>query len=273
MKLLLSLFILLVAVSGLDAQMILLKSGESVPATTFQRQGDLLMVAVTNSTGSKGQVAYYISDVVELQFPQPPEMIATSDLIAKGRAARALEVIEPIVAFQKTIRDIPGNWWAKTALVKCTALVALNRPADAELILKDIATTSTEPEIQLAAKLQLALLDPPKDPAVALAAYDGVISQSTDTKTLTQAWLAEGDLYLAQHQADEALMAYLTVTVFYPQNNPQVPRALWGAAQAYAKLKDSKNQDLTLNDIVTHYPDNPEASLAKAEIMKKENQQ
>jgi predicted Zn-dependent protease len=68
-------------------------------------------------------------------------------------------------------------------------------------------------------------------------------------------------------------MAYLTVTVFYPENNPLLPRALWGAAQSYAKLKDRKNQDSTLQELVKNYPDNPETVLARAEILKQESNQ
>ncbi len=123
----------------------------------------------------------------------------------------------------------------------------------------------------MAAKLQLALLDPPKDPAAALSSYDAIINASSDARTLTLAWLAKGDIHWAQHEFDEALMAYLTVVVFYPDHNPQVPRALWGAAQSYAKLKDSDNQDLTLHELVKNYPDNPETALARVELSKKEN--
>lgn len=273
MKALLSLFILLAALSALEAQTILLKNGQSVPATNFQRKDDLLMVAITTPSGGQGQVAYHISDVAALNLPIPPELAAAEDLIAKGHPDLAREKIEPVVALQQTVRDISGNWWAKTALVKSMALIALNQPAEAEPILKDIAGSSAELEIQLAAKLQLSLLEPPKDPSQALSAYDAIINQSTDAKTLIQAWIAEGDIRFAQHEFDEALMAYLTVVVFYPDNNPLVPRALWGAAQAYAKLKDGKNQDVTLHELVTNYPNNPEASLAQAEIMKKENKQ
>jgi len=260
-------------VTGLEAQTIRLKNGQAVPASSFVRKDDLLMVDTTTASGAKGQVGYPISDVEALDLPNPPEVVRAGDLIAKGHAAQALTVLEPVVAFQQTVRDIPGNLWAKAALAKSRVLIALNRAAEAEPILKDIAGASTDPEIQTATKLQLALLEPPKDPATAIASYDAVINQSSDAATLTQAWMAKGDLYFAQHEFDDALMAYLNVTVFYPDHNPQLPRALWGAAQSYAKLKDADNQNLTLQEIVKNYPDNPEAKLAQAEIMKKENKQ
>jgi tetratricopeptide (TPR) repeat protein len=269
------LFLLFVSAFGssLDAQTIRLKNGQTVPASSFVRKDDLLMVDTTTVSGAKGQVGYPITDVEALDLPNLPEVAGAGDLIATGHAAQALAALEPVVAFQQTVRDIPGNWWARAALGKCRALIALHRASEAEPILKDIAATSTDPEIQTATKLQLALLEPPKDTTAALASYDAVINQSTDASTLTLAWLAKADLYSAQHEFDDALMAYLTVTVFYPDRNPQMPRALWGAAQSYAKLKDASNQNLTLQEIVKNYPDNPEAKFAQAEIMKKEIKQ
>jgi tetratricopeptide (TPR) repeat protein len=285
MKTLLSLVLLLLSVSGLLAQTapaatpapaaaaptssLLLKNGQVVPADGLQRNGDMLTVTVKTPSGGTGQIAFQVSDVAQLTLPAPPALATALDLLAKGHADQALAQIDPIVAFQETLRDIPGNWWTKTALVKSSALVALNRAPEAVPVLKDIMSYSNDPETQLAAKLQMALIAPPKDPTEALAGYDAVIAQSFDAKTLTQAWIAEGDIHFAQHEFDEALLAYLTVPVFYPDHNPLVPRALWGVAQSYAKLKDTKNQEKTLNELVTDYPDTPEASLAKAELMKK----
>ena len=250
---------------------ILLKSGVKVSAEGLARKEDMLTVSVTTSTGSTGTVSYNVADVAELDLPLPPEIASVPGLIAQGNAEQALALVSPLVDFQQTLRDIPGNYWARTALVKCSALTALNRGAEATALLNEIAGHSKDPEIQLAAKLQLTLLKPPKDPAETLAAYDAVIGQSFDPKTLTQAWIAEGDAHFAEHEFDEALLAYLTVPVFYPDHNAQMPRALWGVAQSYAKLKDVPNQEKTLRELIAKYPDAPEASPAKAELMKKEN--
>jgi tetratricopeptide (TPR) repeat protein len=254
-----------------DAGVILLKSGVKVSAEGLARKEDMLTVSVKTSTGSLGTVSYHVGDVAELDLPLPPEIESAAGLIAQGHADQALAQAGPIVDFQQTLRDIPGNDWARMALVKCSALTALNRGAEAASLLKEIAGYSKEPEIQLAAKLQLTLLQPPKDPTEALAAYDAVIDQGSDPKTLTQAWMAEGDVRFGEHAFDEALLAYLTVPVFFPDNNPQMPRALWGVAQSYAKLKDAPNQEKALHELVSHYPDSPEASLAKAELLKMEN--
>jgi tetratricopeptide (TPR) repeat protein len=283
MKTLFSLILLLAIGFRLEAQTspappapitgLLLKSGQVVATDTVTRNGDMLTVTVKTPSGGTGQIAFQVSDVAQLTLPAPPALASASDLLAKGHADQALAQIDPIVAFQETLRDIPGNWWTKTALVKSSALVALNRTSEAVPILQDIMSTTKDAEIQLATKLQLALITPPKDPTEAMAGYDAVIAQSFDAKTLTQAWIAEGDLHFAQHEFDEALLAYLTVPVFYSDHNPMMPKALWGVAQSYAKLKDAQNQEKTMHELISDYPDAPEASLAQAEFKKKEENQ
>jgi tetratricopeptide (TPR) repeat protein len=264
-----SLFVL-AGISSAPAQTLLLKNGESVPANGLARNGDMIMVAVKTSTGSVGQVGYHVSDVAELNLPAPEVLKFAAEQAANGDFTHALAQIEPVVAYQKTIRDIPGNWWAKSALVEVSALLGLNRMADATALVNEIAGYSKDPEIIVSAKLQIVMMTKFDDPQQALAAYDAVISQSRDPRTLSQAWIAEGDIQVAQHEIEEGLMDYLTVTVFYPEHNPLIPKALWDSGQAYAKLKDATNATKTYQTLISQYPKSPEAASAKAELLKKE---
>jgi len=269
MKRIALLLFILTGASSVSAQTILLKSGVVVPMDGLVRNGDMLMVSVKTASGT-GQVGYHVSDVSGLNLPAPDALALATEQIAKGEFDHALAQIEPIVAYQKTIQDIPGNWWAKSALTEVSALVGLNRSADATALVNEITGYSKDPEILTSAKLQITLVTKFNDPQQALAAYDALISQSSDPHTLSQAWIAEGAIHLAQHEFDEALLAYLTITVFYPEHNPLVPQALWGSGQAYDKLKDVRNATKTYQELISSYPDSPEASLAKAELMKKD---
>ncbi len=249
---------------------IVLKNGLSQPAVQIERQDDRVMVTVTTPSGGKGQVAYNVSDISELKMPPPPELATAAALIANGHAREALELLQPILAFEQSLRDIPGNYWDKTALTQSYALANVNQTAESESLLKDIIKSSSNPEMQLAAKLQLSLESPPKDAGEALTDYDTIISKSSDAATLTRAWMAEGDIHFSQHEFADAVLNYLSVVVFYPDQNPVLPKALWGAALSYGKLKDTVDQEKTWHELMTNYPDSPEATLAKTESIKKE---
>ena len=270
MKRLTFLLFVLAAISSAPAQTLLLNNGDTVFANGLIRNGDMLMVDVKTSTGGRGQVGYHVADVTELNLPEPDVLKYAAEQIANGDFTHALAQIEPVVDYQKTIRDIPGNWWAKSALLEISALVGLNRVADATALVTEIASFSKDPEVLVSAKLQIALTTKFDDPEQALATYDAIIGQSRDPQTLSQAWIVEGDIQAAQHEIEEALMDYLTVTVFYPEKNPLLPKALWGAGQAYAKLKDEGNATKTYQTLISQYPDSPEAAFAKAELIKKE---
>jgi len=274
MKRLAFLSFILAGVSGAFAQTFSMKSGETVPASEFVRNGDMLMVTVKSASGGSGQVGYHISDVASLNLPEPDVMVFASEQLQNKEYQNALNQILPVVAFQKTIRDIPGNWWAKAALLEASALIGLNRVDDATALVTEISSYANDPEILTAAKLQIALITKYTDPKQAMAAYDDILSHSSDAKTLSQAWIAEGDVHFSEHEFDEALMAYLTVTVFYPEHNPFLPKALFGSGQSYAKLKDTANATKVYNSLIANFPESPEAPLARAElaeIKKKEN--
>jgi tetratricopeptide (TPR) repeat protein len=261
---------MLASVSGLPAQSILLKNGQTIPADGLTRNADMLMATVKSSTGGAGQIGFHVSDVASVSLPAPDALATANDLLAKGDDAEALAEIQPVVDFQKTIRDIPGNWWAQTAVVESSALFSLNRDEEATALVTEIESYSKDPEVLSATKLLRILTTKFTDPQQAISAYDTLISQSSDPQTLSRAWIAEGDAHFEEHEFDEALMAYLTVTVFYPEHNPLLPKALWGAGQSYAKLKDDTNATKTYQTLISSYPNSPEASLAKAELMKKD---
>ena len=60
-----------------------------------------------------------------------------------------------------------------------------------------------------------------------------------------------------------ALRAFLTIKVFYPALVLLQPEALYGAANAYVGLKDTKRALQTLQEIQKSFPETLQASEAK----------
>lgn len=257
----------------LHAQTVVLQNGQTSPYQSLTRQGDMLMLTIKTPTGGAGQVGYQVADVARIEQPLPKEITYASTLVAQGRFDQALQLIAPVVAQQKTLRDIAGNDWAQAALVEVSALAGAQRLDEAKALVTEIGDFSKDPAILNAVKLQITLATKFTDPDQALAAYDTIIAASNEPLTASQAWLAEGDIHFGRHEYDSALMAYLTVAVFYPEHNPFLAKALWGAGQSYGKLKDEKNALKTFHQLADAFPTAPETVLAKAEIVKKETLQ
>ncbi len=269
----LALFLCFLACAVAHAQSVHLQNGQDTPYQALTRQGDMLMLTVKLSTGSVGQVGYHVADIARIDQPLPAEITFASALLAQGKFDQALHTITPVVQLQQTVRDIAGNDWAQAALVQVSALAGLQRLDEARALVAEIGNFSKDPAILTAVKLQITLATKFANADEALAAYDTIIAQSNDPLVSTQAWLAEGDIHITRHENDAALLAYLTIVVFYPEHNPFLAKALWGVGQSYAKLKDEKNALKTFHQLVADFPEAPETILAKAEIVKKETPQ
>jgi outer membrane protein assembly factor BamD (BamD/ComL family) len=107
----------------------------------------------------------------------------------------------------------------------------------------------------------------------ALPLLDAVVKQSQNKDTLAQAWLYEGDSFLALRRWEPAIMAYLRVPVFYSDKKLLVPQAMLGGARAMIGLQDRKAAKNELDDLVKNFPSSPQASAAQSELQKLERDQ
>lgn len=73
---------------------------------------------------------------------------------------------------------------------------------------------------------------------------------------------------LASKDWDSALLAYLHVPVFYPDQTALMPQVLLGSARAYAGLEDKADAVKTLNELNRRFPASSEAAEAKIDLQK-----
>ena len=267
---LLTLALLCLPLLPAEAQTLVKKDGTTLTYSNPLRQGDTVAVTVTIS-GATAQISLPVSDLAQLNFPKPPILDAAPTAIAKGDAAKALADLEPVVKEQGDFRDIPGNWWPQVALEKATALAALKRPEETKALLADLAANTKDAAILQGAKSLGLSLSAEESPKAALDAYEALIKENGgggNSAVLALAWLSKGKAHYALEQYDEALMDFLTVTVFYSEQAVDQPPAVLGSARAYVKLQEPQNAMKAFQQIVDTWPDSPEAMVAKAELKK-----
>ena len=264
----LALLSILCAAVSANAQSVLLKTGQRVDAQGLRREGDILMAKVQVGTGS-GEVGYHVNQIAKVQFPEPAALKSATDSLGRGDAEKALTEINPLVAYYAQFKDVPGSWWAPAALRKVSALAALQRQAEAELLAGEIQKSTADPEMARAAQLRLvSALVRKNDFDKAIAICEDAIKNSKDETTLAQAWTAKGDVLLARKTADEALVAYLHVPVFFYEEKQFMPAALLGSARAYRRLEDVDHARKALNELIASFPQSAEAAAAQTELKK-----
>lgn len=264
------LVIVLVIVIGpsVNGQQIILKTGQKVDTLGVRREGEVVMGKVQVGTGS-GEVGYHVSQIAKIEFPEPRGLKTASDLLAQGQPAKALSEIESVVAYYQSFKEVPGSWWAQGALLKVSALAALQREADAEKLAAEIQKSVTDPELARGVKVRLvAGLIRKKDYEKAIAICDEALKQSTDSEILANAWVYKGDALFGLKQWDEALIAYLHVPIFFSDEKVVMPAALLGSGRASARLDDKAQATKSFNELIASFPKSAQAASAQTELSK-----
>ena len=265
--LLLILLMILIA-SRSSAQTITLQTGQKIETQGVRRDGDMVLGKVQIGTGS-GEVGYHLAQITKVEFPEPRALKAASEFLVQGQPDKALAEINPVIAYYGPFKDVPGNWWAQAALIKVSILAAQQHENEAEALAGEIEKSVKDPEMARAAQLRLVgALIRKSEYEKAISICDGAIKTSTDPTTLANAWLAKGDALLAQKEPGDALMAYLHVPVFYPDEKLFQPAALLGSGKAYRRLNDVERAKKSLNELIAAFPQSAEAAAAQTELKK-----
>ena len=250
------------------AQTIVLKSGQRVDTRGVRRSGDMVMGKI-EVAGSSGEIGHLISAIAKIEFPEPKAISNATELLAQGQPEKALAEVNPVLGFYEPLREIPGAWWAPAAMIKVSALTALQRDKEAEPLALLIQKTASDPETARAANLRIAAsLVARQEFEKAAQICDAAIKESTRADVLADAWVTKGNLLMAQKQWDAALLAYLRVPVFYRDEKLFMPAALLGSARAYRRLEDLDRAKRSLHDLIAAFPKSPEAAVAQNEMQK-----
>jgi tetratricopeptide (TPR) repeat protein len=260
--------LVLVIVQSAHSQTIVLKAGQKVETQSLRRDGDMVLGKVQVGAGS-GEIGYHLSQIAKIEFPEPRGLKTAADLMTQGQPEKALAEIEPVVAFYQAFKEIPGSWWSQAALIKVSMLAALQRAAEAEALAADIQKSATDPETARGAQVRLAGgLIRKRDFEKALAICDAAIKESVDPEIVANAWLNKGDALFAQKEWDAALLAYLHVPVFFPDQKLVMPSALLGSGKASALLDDKTQATISFNELIAAFPKSAQAAVAQSELQK-----
>lgn len=268
--------IIAMAAGSAEGQNIILKDGKVIATKGLRRQGDTIMATIEippPATAEKpaqvhtGEVGYAIAQIAKLDFPEPQQLRTVPDLIVAGRAAEALALIEPIVRFYESFRDAPGSWWSEAAMLKVEALQSTGNYKDSEPLIDSVSRIATDPETLRGAKVFIAAgLTRRGDHKRAVELFEQVMKDTTKPLTLATASVNKGQSHLALKQYEPALLAFLQIPVFFPNQKLLLPQALLGSAKAYFGLEDLPRAKATLDELLKDYGASPQGAEAKTEL-------
>ena len=261
------------AAASAPGQNITMKDGKIIVTKGVRRRGDIIMATVDlpavqpGQAAAAGELGYPLAQIAKIDFPEPAQLKASVDLITVGKAAAALAGLEPVLRYYETFRDAPGSWWAEASLLKMEALASLGREEEAEDVAANLAHSATDPETMRAANTYLAAgLARRGDVAKAQDIYNAILREATRPQTIAKASVDQGQIHLVRKEWEGALLCFLQVPVFYPEEKVLMPRVLLGCGRAYAGMKDFARARAALEDLTTRFGATPEAGKGRAEL-------
>lgn len=255
----------------LFAQTIQLKDGKTLIAKSVRRSGATVMATIDVTGGGAGEVGYPVEKIARIDFPEPAQLKTARDLIAQGKSEAAIALLNPLLSYHGSFREVPGAWWSQAALAKITALQQMQRDNEAESLIAELSKFSADPDAAALARVRLAAnLARKQQHEKAVEICDQVIRESTKSQILAETWTEKAHSLLALKHYDAALLAYLRVPVFYEDQQHLMPASLLGSARAYARMDDLDHAKEVLHELLKDYPAASETSLARAELLKVE---
>ena len=252
------------------AQNINMKDGRIIATKGVRRLGDTMMATVELPAGEPGKPApmgelgYPIAQISKINFPDPG-LKRVADLIIAGKSTEALTQVQTILDYYDRIGDAPGSWWPQATVLKIQALASLGRWDEAVSMAGQMARAATDPDSVRAANVYLAARAARSDPAKALETYDAVLKDAARPETLAAAAVYKGESHLARKEWVPALLAFLQVPVFQPDQEALMPEVLLGSAQAYIGLRDFPRAKSALSQLSSQFAQTPEAKRGEVE--------
>ena len=131
---------------------------------------------VSNQGGIEVTLTRKLSEVTEVVWPLPARLKEAQANVNRGEPAKALDNVEAVLKFFEPIKNIPGSWWAKAAIVKLDALDRLENDAATEAFLAAFEKEDAAKQPEVATQIQLARLMQ----RARKGDHDAVIKESTE---------------------------------------------------------------------------------------------
>lgn len=259
-------FATLLLARPISAQRYVFKDGSALPATELRLGPSGLVQEVKLSAGGSFERIYPLADLARVDFPEPEALDQAESLVAAGKGAEALPLLEPVTRQFAPFAKVPGSHWPRAALLRLQALLQGEDAPAISAAARELLQSGLGADAAGLAKLALARLDARAgNEALARAMLDEIVRDAPPAIE-ARAWLLRGDLAAARDAHEEALECYLRIPVFHGTLDELMPAALLGSALAYQGRGDAPRARRAARELVETYPDSAEAARAKTEL-------
>lgn len=261
-KLLLPVLLAILPIASSCGYEIVKNDGTVYNSPLISRSGDLLKVKISSDTGGSLEIGIPINALSKVSFPEPSAMAKVAAAANVGKAGEVILLSEDYVAKEGEFKDVPGSWWPDMAVYRLMALAGIGKSQEAAELARTMGSIK-EPSMELLSRAGTLFGPLASGDKEAVVVGAKALPRMGGEQGSALAQLALGQALLDKKDYAGALRAFLTIKIFYPSCTLLQPAALYGAANAYAGLKDKKHAIEALKDLLATYPSFPKAPDAK----------
>jgi hypothetical protein len=252
-----------------SAQSIVLKDGNRIAAADLTVGDGKISRSITLSNGQKGQASVAIADILQMEWPNPKQVIDAHALMAAGKAKDAVALLQQGKDFFRQFKDVKGNPYNELVFAHVEALDAAG---DFDAILKvmpEVNAIKWDDDKKTALRIIKLNMErrTSSDQEKILSEAESLREETDDTAVRAKLSMTIGDILFKKERWDEAFDAYLRVPVFYGSQASVVPQAELMAARCLVKQERFKDASAMFERISTSYPGSEVGDTAKKEFL------
>jgi tetratricopeptide (TPR) repeat protein len=254
------------AVSPCSAQMLIMKDGTQLGTEAFKVEGGKLykLVRVGENTA---QSLLPMASIAKMDWPDVEELAEANNLLAAGKNAEAVAVLKKGKEFFEPFEKIEGSRYTEVYLAYVDALSQSGAFEDTMRAIPGLRLQKLNAEQQLKLKIIQLNMDrqTSSNPKSIVAQAEVIRSETDDSAVSASLWILIGDVYARAKDWEQALMAYLHVSVFFGTQVQKVPDAELNAARCLKEMRRFEDAAGFYTRLEETYPGSGVAATATKE--------
>jgi tetratricopeptide (TPR) repeat protein len=221
-------------------------------------------------TGANAQnITFTAKDIVRANLREPAALAEARTLIASGKLLAAISLLTTTEEELLPFRQVPGAWWHRAVMLRMDALAAKGEAAAAGTAV-DAEALSELPEesAALLTSFQDIIAKPAGTADTKITSLQAMAKRTADPWIAARAWLEVGNTFASQGKMEDAVKAWLRVTVFHPAERDLAVRGTILAARGLQQIERPQDGLKLLDDYLNDHLATPYESTIKAEASK-----
>ncbi len=259
--------LILAVTEQVSAQVVVLKDGTRISGNDVIVGDGRISRNITLSNGIKGQAGVALSDIQQLEWSNPQQLVDARKLMAQGKMKEGIEMLVKAKEFFKPFKEIKGAPYNDIVFAQVEALDQSN---DFDALIRALPEANAmkwDENIKLKLRIIKLNLDrrTSSDVESIRSQAESLLSSTDDSNVAARLWLTIAEIHFKKERWEEAFNAFLHLPVFYGNQGAMVPQAELMAGKCLAKMERYADAAAMLERISLAYPGSEVGETAKKE--------